>query len=329
MARIAIIIALLLTMVVTIKGIAVTWRDKAVVVAGKAPTEQKTPPPVVPAPPRNPPVATPLPDLKAGYLFNPERSLVASAEPAAPTEVVVAESGEEKTPGVKMEDVTYVGSVIGETFKKALISFPAPAAQGAPGASPSRAKGGRSGATGGSIRGGGATPMRLPTKNPLAGGGPRPTPAATPRGGNKSLTHLQLVEGDLVNGYKLSGIFNDKLLFVKGSEQIEKKIYDANKQRPVPAAPPPVANVPRPDAQGNLPPSPMPGMPPITVPPETPADDPQANQNPNEGPGQPAAATPPPAEMPPPEPIRKMTVTRPAAPSIVNPDPSTVVRGLR
>lgn len=359
MVRIAIIIALLLAMVVTIKGIATTWMDKSALIVAKPGKAQKAVEPVPPTPPRNPEVPSPLPDLKVGYLFNQERSLV-EAPPPSPEEAAV-EIVEDKIPGVKLDDVLFVGSVIGDTFKKALISYPPIPVAKAPGPAPRGARGQAAPPSG--PRGAGAASAAArsaPGRAPLPGGGGRPTPPTPGRGGGKAMEHMQLVEGDVVNGYKLAGIFTDKLVFAKGTEQVEKKIYDAGKQRAVPVAPPPAANVlPRPDAQGNVPPPPMPITRAITIPEQQANPEVMPTPNPAEGappPGAeagsvapPAAAVPPapvapvpvaqappsvPVPPPPtattaPEPIRRMIITRPSAPLTGPPDTSSVVRGNR
>ena len=93
--------------------------------------------------------------------------------------------------------------------------------------------------------------------------------------GHQNDGHLQVTVGDTVDGYKITEILPEKIVFLKGNDKIEKYLYDQDKKRlelkqPVPA---------RPQSTKTPPPVPprTPGMPP-EIPPEMPPEMPPLHQ---------------------------------------------------
>lgn len=210
MIRPVVVIALLLSSAVMMREVASDWRQgppppenstkKAASAGDTAPLPQ--PKPLQPA------LSGPLPDLKDGYLFNPERML-AGAEPPPKDEEKSEENELENLSGLatKMSDVTYAGSLIADNFRRAIIVYTEAAKGKAPAASP-------------------AQPASRSSK------AKPPAPAA---GGEK---HAQLEVGDIIDGYVVASIQPDKLIFTKGDETVEKLLHDPEKKR---QAPPPQA----------------------------------------------------------------------------------------
>lgn len=219
MTRSFIVLILLISAAVMMRGVASDWRKSPVlptaVPAKKATALTKAAPlpqvkrlqPVVPAA---------LPDLKQGYLFNQERTL-ADAKLPPPVGEESAVGGDTLGLGVTIDQVTYVGSIITEATSRAIIVYSAAAKPAA--------------------RVAGLPPARFPRF--------RPPPAATSPPGAEEHARLEL--GDMLDGYEVAEILPDKLIFTKGGETVEKLLFDPDKKRQAPP-PPPAARTPRPQS---------------------------------------------------------------------------------
>ncbi len=108
------------------------------------------------------------------------------------------ESGTELA--VDIETVYYTGSIIIGNLRKGLISY-------SPKRTPAAAK---------------------KTKRPVK----------KPASRQKSIKYAQLVAGDSLSGYKVVSVEADRIVFEKGSETVEKMLYDSEKKRIVPPPPP-------------------------------------------------------------------------------------------
>ena len=131
----------------------------------------------------NPRVSPKAPDLGSGYLFNAERFL-AKGTPAAKT-------GKGYGQNIRMDDVVFSGAILGEGYKKALVSY-----RVAP------------------------TPVPRSTKRP-----------ATKKNPGKGEETVQLTVGDTLAGYTVKDITSDFILFIKGSDSIKKTLFDPSKKR--------------------------------------------------------------------------------------------------
>lgn len=228
MIRPAIVLALLLSSAVMMRGVASDWRKgpplpiettaKKSIPAGEAAGTQPQ------SKPLQPPVPGVLPDLKDGYLFNPERMLAGAAPPPAAGEEKVDEASAENAPGIaaKIADVTYAGSIIADNFSRAIIVYTE--------AAKSKAK----------------APAQPASRSSKA----TRTPAAAPAAASGGEKHAQLEVGDMLDGYKVSEIQPDKIVFTKDGDTVEKLLYDPDKKRQAPppraAAGPPGGGPPRP-----------------------------------------------------------------------------------
>lgn len=200
MIRTAVVFALLFSAVVMMRGVASDWQESPIASpSGEGVTKKAAATPGNIALPSvgkrvQPLVPATLPDLREGYLFNQERVLANTDFPPAQE----GNANDESTVGVgaAIDDVTYVGSLITKGFRRALIVFPAPpkATKGRP---------------------------RIPMRRPSAASGAEEE-------------HAQLKPGDMLDGYKVTEILPDKLVFVKGDETVEKLLYDVGKKRTTP-----------------------------------------------------------------------------------------------
>jgi hypothetical protein len=314
MIRPAIVLALLLSSALMMRGVAGDWRKgmptptesvaKKSAPAGEASTLPQ-------AKPLQPMVPGVLPDLKDGYLFNPERML-AGAEAPPSMEEKADDAGAENTTGIaaKMDDVTYAGSIIADNFSRAIIVYTEAAAKNKP----------------------------KPPAQPAARSSKvkaTPPPVAAAPGSEK---HGQLEVGDVLDGYKVAEIQPDKLVFTKGDETVEKLLYDPEKKRQAPppraaALPPGGGGPPRPAGiqattiGGTAPP--VPPTPGTVNPPIPPAP---GAVNPPTPPVPPAAKSPTSPTVtdtsPPTTPVRRMVISR--QPSAAGrPDTSRVIRQTR
>lgn len=316
MIRPAIVLALLLSSAVMMRGVASDWKkgppSPAESAAKKvASTGEAAPLPQAKA--LQPVVPGVLPDLKDGYLFNPERML-AGAEPPPPVEGEDKEVDAESTTGLNasMDDVIYAGSIIADNFTRAIIVY----------TEADKSK-----------------PAAQPTSRSSKS---KPAPAKAPAGGEK---HAQLEIGDVLDGYEVMEIQPDKLVFSKDEETIEKLLYDPEKKRQAPppraaAVPPGGAGLPRaagiqsttiggaaapvvppapggatpptpPPVTGNLPTPPVPALPPASKSPTT-----------TTSPATAGAST---AAGASPTPVRRMVISRQPS-TAARPDTSRVIR---
>lgn len=186
MLRIAVIISLLLSLAFMAKAIVSGLQENGKQTLAVQEREAPKPHPLPPVKLQNyyPPVLKNPPDLKKGYVFNESRSLVKE-------ELTDAETVADKGPKVKLEDVSYSGSIKTDKFLKALISYPAPKED----------------------------------RTPEAGA----PPAA--RGSASILSHKQLEVGEVFSGYKVVSIEPEKLVFEKGGKKTEKFLFDPKKER--------------------------------------------------------------------------------------------------
>jgi len=189
MIRLTIAAILFISLFVMMRGISTVLREsnlpEAAVVSQKA-----APAPVLPGKViSQPTVPEVLPDLKSGYLFNAERQLAG--------EVKKNGAGEGNDLGIQtdIQAVVYSGSIIGDTFRQAIIAVP------------------------------GAKGMISKAKSL------RWRKTSRPSANSKS---IRVKEGDVLSGYTVVDISPDKIVFEKGAEKVEKLLYDPDKQRSVP-----------------------------------------------------------------------------------------------
>lgn len=213
MIRPALVLALLLSAAVMMRGLASDWKKTPLppvdnAAKKEAPIAAMAPVASSPVKGLQPVVPATLPDLKTGYLFNPERML-AGAEAVPPADDTEA-AGDELLPAIaaSIGEVTYTGSIIADAFSRAIIVYP-------------------------------AAPKAAAVAQP-ASRSSRSKPPSTAGGAEE---HAQLEVGDMLDGYAVAEILPDKLVFTKGDETVEKLLHDPDKKRqapaPMPAAPPP------------------------------------------------------------------------------------------
>lgn len=187
MIRLVITAVLFISVFVMMQAISSTWRQQMQTVPLQA-ERKEAPVEVAATPDLQPAVPSVLPDLKSGYLFNEERLIENETAKVLDDEgVLVNDLGIDAS----IEELTYSGSIIGDTFSRAIISYPEKKQQR------------------GSTRGRG--------KSAASG-------TAT----------AQLTEGDMLNGYKVTSILADKIVFSKGGDVLEKFLYDPSKNRVTP-----------------------------------------------------------------------------------------------
>ncbi len=207
MIRPAIVLALLLSAAVMMRGVASDWRKSPLAPADNAVKKATPAGEAMPAAQQvkalQPVVPGVLPDLKMHYLFNPERMLAGADMP--PAEVIDSEAASGNAQGItaSMGEVTYAGSIIADNFSRAIILYPAAKSK----------------------------PQPVTSKSSK---GKAPPPAKSGAGGTEE--HAQLEVGDVLDGYTVAEILPNKLIFTKGEETVEKLLYDSAKKR---QAPPP------------------------------------------------------------------------------------------
>lgn len=198
MVRLGGIIVLFISVVMMVKMIAETWEDKTVPINGTVKQQKKISEDLPDDIRFNPPVPPTMPDFKTGYLFNEDRQIEEEKEaPQEPEE----ENLDSDDIGIATDinEVTYSGAIITETFKRAIITYsPAPQQQ---------------------------AKSERPTSGRIKKIASR---------GRASLENTQLSEGDLISGYKVASILENKIVFRKGEETVEKYIYDPDKKRAQP-----------------------------------------------------------------------------------------------
>lgn len=132
-----------------------------------------------------------LPDLHKGYIFNVEREL-AEEEPTDLETKTDKDIGDEID--IDFDSVNYAGSIIIGDRHKAIVSYA-------------------------------VAPPRRTARSRVRQVTPRSRQAA---GKNK---HAQLESGDTFYGYKVTGIYPDKIVFERDEEKIEKRLHDPTKKR--------------------------------------------------------------------------------------------------
>jgi len=211
MIRLGSIILLSISVIFMIKTVSDTWDNKPSFEQVFEEQKQDEAPIVVEENPvSTPQIQTTIPDLNIGYLFNEARLLEEKTEAGPSPSKDDLEGGDT---GIKTDinSVTYSGSVITDSFRKAIVTYTA-APQPKTSVTDKKARSSR-------------------RKKRVV---PRRTSKAT----------LMLMEGELIGGYKVTAIAPDKIVFSKGEEVIEKNIYDQNKKRVISRAPSKVAKMP-------------------------------------------------------------------------------------
>ncbi|HFQ81184.1 MAG TPA: hypothetical protein ENK33_07420 [Desulfobacterales bacterium] len=193
MIKLAISAILFITVFVMMRGIATTWRENKM--AEPAATVQRANRPVKPPPARPPGITPPaaLPNLENGYLFNPERSLTGADNTAADKLNAANDLGIQ----TNISKVIYTGSIIGDNFKVAILTIPAP-----------------------------KTRFRPTPQNRFS-----PRNRFRPPQNRSTVKNLRVKEGELLSGYKVTAITPDKIIFEKDGDKVEKLLYDPDKKR--------------------------------------------------------------------------------------------------
>jgi len=215
MARIAVIGVLFISVFLMIRGISETWKNRLIPESELVPTpiSQQQDSSVNLQPEEqlsfNPEVPLVLPDFNASYLFNEDREL--EGDEGKAEEVDPADSLPPANDlGIKtdIEAVTYSGSIIGDNFKVAIISYTPDRTAKTTASEQNKSK---------------ASPSRR-----------RSSRAKTPS--RNSTEYARIKEGDMLSGYLVAAIDPDKIVFRKGQEApIEKYIYDPDKKRQTPS----------------------------------------------------------------------------------------------
>lgn len=146
----------------------------------KESSKKSTPPPLN----LNPKVEPQLPDLNKGYIFNAQRFLAKDSRPS--------KAGKGYDQNIRIDDVVFSGALLGEGYKKALVTYPL-----AP----------------------------KPTSRAIRPGGPQ----AQPPSGRSETAQLEI--GDQLGGYTVKEITSDFISFIKGSDTIKKTLFDPDKTR--------------------------------------------------------------------------------------------------
>ncbi|MEW6427518.1 MAG: hypothetical protein AB1568_05735 [Thermodesulfobacteriota bacterium] len=234
MLRIATLMALLFSLLVIGRETLRSWQ--AVELPREPVVERKKSAGLGPMPVTRfyPEVPAVIPDLAENYLFNEQRKLGTDE----PVEEGGEEPIEEPAETVDMENLEYVGSIILGDLRKAMVSFtvsePAPPQPEQPG------------------------------RPPVRGMPQLPPQTARRAGGEQKVTTVS--EKEEFYGYLVASILPDRITFSRGSDSVEKLLYDPEKERKEPAAgrrPPPGAN--RPAAVPAAVPGNVPQPPPVQV----------------------------------------------------------------
>jgi hypothetical protein len=192
MVRAGIALILFVTVFAMMRGVSTTWRKQlpdSPVAVGQKVTGVEGLPEMMDLQPTAPAV---MPDLSAGYLFNEARLIESEADKNAQA---LASAGNDLGINADIGQLTYSGSLIGDTFSKALVSFPPSPKSAGPPASRGRQR-------------------------------------RTPKG--SALETAQLEIGDVLSGYQVAAISAEKITFKKGDEVLEKFLYDPDKKRVAP-----------------------------------------------------------------------------------------------
>ena len=194
MTRLAIAAILFISLFVMMRGIATTWRgsnlpESAVVSQRPGPASSAVPKKII----FQPKVPETLPDLKTGYLFNAERLLVGNGTKNGEEGVAASNDLGIQT---DIQAVIYSGSIIGDTFRQAILAVPS-------------AKSAVH-----SVRSFRWRKTSRPSTN---------------------IKNIRVKEGDVLSGYTVAAISPEKIIFEKGAEKVEKLLYDPDKKRVVPS----------------------------------------------------------------------------------------------
>ncbi len=196
MIKLAISAILFITVFVMMRSIATTWRENKIAepqTAARRINKPVIPPPSAQPPAVTPPAAAALPNLGKGYLFNPERSLTGADNTTAERLNAANDLGIR----TDISEVTYTGSIIGDNFKVAILTIPTP-----------------------------KTRFRPSPQNRFT-----PRNRFRPPRNRSAVKNLQVKEGDLLSGYKVTAITPDKIIFEKDGDKVEKLLYDPDKKR--------------------------------------------------------------------------------------------------
>lgn len=197
--RLVAIIGLLLSLVVLGTSALESWQPIAIPATPEV-SEKKRTPPVAERQniAFNPQVPVLMPDLNTGYLFNPQRSFAEEeGEEPASDEVLAGAASQ-----LNMETLFYVGSIIVGDLRKGMVSF---SMQEERATSPLPGRRGRTIAR-----------RRVPAKT--------------------SMEYATVDEGEDFYGYKVVSVQPDRIVFSKNGKNVEKLLYDPDKERPEPVA---------------------------------------------------------------------------------------------
>lgn len=237
MLRISIIIALIVSMFLTLRGVEGNFREN--ILPETAKQEEKQTAVIYESDKLDyyPPDPDVMPDLLDGYIFNQERLLEEEIEEEVPEEDVTPQAAAIED----FEQVQYSGSVIMESQRLALIKFPeAPPPEEKENDLKRRRPGHR----------------RLPVKS------------ARSQKSSGGLKNIRVKQGEMFKGFLVAEIAPEMIVFERGEEKIVKYLYDKNKERTV-AKPSPSRNEEKPIAKLVPPGTPaVPGVPP-TAPPQS------------------------------------------------------------
>jgi len=140
-----------------------------------------------------PPVPEKMPDLNDGYIFNQDRQFEEEAF------TVAGAGGRGMGGSIDLNEVVYAGSLIVGNVRKALITYQE------------------------------AIPARQRVANRRKRGQARKSRVQK----QKAYKHKQLDPGEDFMGYKVAKVEVDRIVFERGSEKIEKFLYDGSKDRVV------------------------------------------------------------------------------------------------
>lgn len=196
MVRAGITLILCIAVFAMMRGISETWRGQLPSLPardGKKVEKVSGPPAKLNLQPTAPMV---MPDLKQGYLFNEDRLIESEADKLAED---AEDHGNDLGISADVDQLTYSGSIIGDTFSQALVSFP----PGKEAVKPQRS---------------GSRRQRVSKSS--------------------AEETARLKVGDVLSGYLVAEISPDKLVLKKGDEVLEKFMYDPNKKRVAPTRQP-------------------------------------------------------------------------------------------
>lgn len=202
MAKFSIVIVLFVAAFIMLKDFSATWQGKRHTIP-PAPKSKVVESVTLPENAAQKPTAPAiLPDLKPGYLFNTKRTLVVDPdekveEPQPENQLLRNDLGID----VKIDELLYSGSIIGDTFSRAIVAYPPP---------PKKRRNSKSSRTSRSR----SEPRRSSSRD-------------------GSLKHAQLKKGDVLNGYVVAEILPDKIIFDKDGDIVEKFLNDPSKKRVV------------------------------------------------------------------------------------------------